>query len=138
VCELLQNSAIEEVGRVAHGSYRLIHFFCRREGKVIEVCGKNIKKTFEGPERYAKLQRLKGAYDLLTAKVVPNVDSISASLADDTHGAVVFLEPKGICVLPMNGRQLLEAVCCILEALVVSPFKSMYPNIMIVLFEGYA
>jgi hypothetical protein len=94
--------------------------------------------TFEGPERYAKLRRLKGTYDLLMAKGVPNVDSISASFADDTHDAVVFLEPKGLSVLPMNGRQLLEALCCVLEALVVSPFKFVEPDIIIVLFEGYA
>jgi len=58
----------------AHGSHRLILFFFFRcsEGKIIEVCGKYIKKTFQGQERYAKLQRLKGTYDLLKAKAVPN------------------------------------------------------------------
>jgi serine/threonine protein kinase len=62
---------------------------------------------------------------------VPNVDSIS-SFADDTHGTVVFLEPKGICVIPMNSQQVLEAMCCILGALVVSLFKSMDCNTIII------
>ncbi|KIM44388.1 hypothetical protein M413DRAFT_24899 [Hebeloma cylindrosporum] len=93
----------------------------RRGDKVIEVCGKSIKKTFEGPQRYAKLQRLKDVYDLLKAKAVPNVDSISASssFTDDTHSAAVFLEPRGISTSPSNGLQVIEAICCILEALVV-------------------
>jgi len=102
------------------------------------VCGKNIKKTLEGPERYARLQKLKSTYDLLKAKAVPNVDSISLSFADEIHGAVAYLEPKGVSVLPVNTLEVFEAICCVLEALVVSLFKSMDPNIIIKFFLGYA
>jgi len=91
---------------------------------VVELCGKNVKKTFEGPDRYARLQKVKSVYDILKAKAVPNVDSLSLSFSDDTHGTVVYLEPRGIGVAPMDAREVYEAVCCILEALVVNPFKS--------------
>jgi hypothetical protein len=51
---------------------------------------------------------------------VPNVDQITLSYEDDIHGTTAFLEPKGIELLPSTVRQVLEAVSCILEALVVS------------------
>jgi hypothetical protein len=101
-----------------------------RDGKTIEVCGKSIKKTYEGPDRFTKLQKLKSVYDLLKEKGVPNVDGIAMSYSD--CGAVVFLEPKGMSVFPRNSRQVLDAVCCVLQALIVSPFKSVHHNIIII------
>ena len=103
-----------------HVVHKLIHFhrdvFCP-DGGVIEVCAKNVKKTFEGPDRDAKLQKLKSVYDILKAKAVPNVDSLSLSFSDDTHGTVAYLEPRGISTIPINAQEVYEAICCILEAL---------------------
>jgi serine/threonine protein kinase len=56
----------------------------------------------------------------LRAKAVPNVDRLAISYSDDHHGAVAFLEPKGISVMPKTIQQVLEAVGCILDTLIVS------------------
>ncbi|CAG8700430.1 14701_t:CDS:2, partial [Ambispora leptoticha] len=65
-----------------------------RKRQTIIVCAKNIKKTFtnrtESDERVEKLRNL----------------------------GVVYLGPKGMSVKPKNQKELLEAVVCILEALV--------------------
>ena len=102
------------------------------------MCGTNIKKTFDGPERHARIEKLKSVYDILRVKAVPNVDRIAVSYADDVHGAVAFLEPKGLSVVPKSIQQVLEAVGCILEALTVSLLGTVGPNTLIIFFVGYA
>jgi hypothetical protein len=42
------------------------------------------------------------------------------SFDDVQHGCVVFLEPRGINVLPTTILEVLEAVGCVLDALNVS------------------
>jgi len=58
-------------------------------------------------------------YKVLKKKDVPNVDRLMLSYADDAHGAVAFLEPKGINIIPGNTCEVLEAASCVLEALAV-------------------
>jgi hypothetical protein len=89
------------------------------DGKTIEICGTNVKKTYDGPERHARIQKLRNVYEVLRTKDVPNVDRIVLSYADDKHGTVAFLEPKGISVIPKSVLEVLEAVSCILDALIV-------------------
>src|SRR5688572_18640577 len=61
-----------------------------------------------------------GTYKKLEIKGVPNVDKLFASYYDEKHGAVVYLEPKGIRVNPSNQEELLNEIICILETLEVS------------------
>ena len=57
---------------------------------------------------------------MLGAKEVPNVDWMKLSYLDDNNQiAVAFLEPKGISAMPKSVGEVVEAVGCILEALVV-------------------
>jgi len=77
----------------------------RRENKTVEICGTNIKKTYHGPQRHHQIQRLKHIYEILRRKAVPNVDRLALAFSDEDHGAIVFLEPKGIRVLPGTIRE---------------------------------
>jgi hypothetical protein len=48
------------------------------------------------------------------------------SYSDDHHGTVAFLEPKGISVMPKTILEVLQAVSCILDALMVSLLSALY------------
>ncbi|RHZ82138.1 hypothetical protein Glove_114g70 [Diversispora epigaea] len=86
-----------------------------RDKKTITVWATNIKKTFtDETESEARVEKLKNVYFLLKKKGVPNVDD----LLQAGKGAV-YLGPKGMSVRPNNQKELLEAIACILEALVV-------------------
>ena len=66
------------------------------------------------------MNHLRIIHDLLTSKGVPHVDRLKLSYIDDEkHGSVVILEPKGVDVLPRRAKEVLEAVICVLEALMV-------------------
>ncbi|CAI2184820.1 15235_t:CDS:2 [Funneliformis geosporum] len=88
-----------------------------REDQTVEVCATNIKKTFTNPEKSdARVEKLKNVYDILTKKKVPNVDRL---IHADNESGVVYLGPKGMSVKPKNQKELIEAVFCVLETLVV-------------------
>jgi len=63
-----------------------------------------------------KVQKLRAVYERLRRKEVPNVDRLTW---DSSEGNTVYLEPKGICKVPTTEEELVDAVSCILEALVV-------------------
>ncbi len=88
----------------------------RRESKTVEVCGTNIRKTFTGNDSYGCVEKLKNIYEILNKKKVPNVDNL---LHADNEKGVVYLGPKGTSTKPKNQKELIEAICCVLEALVV-------------------
>ena len=80
--------------------------------------GTNIKKTYKIPEELDwRVEKLKNVYNILTEKGVPNVDRL---ICANNQDGVVYLGPKGMSVRPSNQKELLEAVICVLEALVVS------------------
>ena len=65
--------------------------------------------------RVAHLQRI---YGILKDKRVPNVDELLLSYIDDPNrGSVVYLQPKGVAARPVNVREVVDAVSCILAAL---------------------
>jgi hypothetical protein len=82
------------------------------------VCATNIKKTFTNPEKLdGCVKKLKNVYSMLEKKKVPNVDKL---LHVNNKSGEVYLGPKGMSVKPNNQKELLEAIVCILETLVVS------------------
>ncbi|CAG8682540.1 20694_t:CDS:2 [Rhizophagus irregularis] len=94
----------------------------KRSDKIIEVCATKVKKTFTHSYpaiNYGRVEKLRNIYKKLEVKGVPNVDKLFASYCDEKHGAVVYLEPKGIRVNPSNQEELLNAIICILETLEV-------------------
>ncbi|RUS15861.1 hypothetical protein BC937DRAFT_91879 [Endogone sp. FLAS-F59071] len=93
-----------------------------RNDKTIVVGGTGIKKEYTD-KTYAmrdyRISKLRSVYRALAAIKVPNVDRLSHSFCDLKHGAVAYLVPRGMDVKPSNARKMLEALACILEALVV-------------------
>ena len=79
--------------------------------------GKSVKKTYLFDNVSARVEKLIDIYGRLKRKGVPNVDQIDHA---NIETGVVYLSPKGMCVKPKNPKELLEAIICILEALVVS------------------
>ncbi|CAB5388701.1 unnamed protein product [Rhizophagus irregularis] len=80
-----------------HGYYAngpLKHnFCCHREGRqIIEVCGKNIKKTYIGPDAHDRVERLVNVYGKLEQKGVPNVDHLK------------YVEKEKKCSIPFPKR----------------------------------
>ncbi|CAG8592888.1 6332_t:CDS:2 [Diversispora eburnea] len=88
-----------------------------RDKKIIIVWATNVKKTFtDHTESDGRVEKLRNVYDILRIKEVPNVDYL---LHAKNETGVVYLGPKGMSVKPKNQKELLEAIVCILEALVV-------------------
>lgn len=78
-----------------------------------------MKKTYDGADRYSKIIQLKNIYKILKEKKVPNVDSLALAYADTAHGAVAYLKPRGVDARPKDTGEMLDAVICILEAVMV-------------------
>ncbi|CAI2164368.1 11782_t:CDS:2, partial [Funneliformis geosporum] len=88
-----------------------------REGRqIIEVCGKNIKKTYISPDAHDRVEMLVNIYGKLMQKGVPNVDRLDHA---DKEKDVVYLSPKGMSLNPKNQQELLDSITCVLEMLVV-------------------
>jgi hypothetical protein len=96
--------------------------------------------TYDGTQHHMKIQKLISVYEILRARAVPNVDRIAVSFSDDHHSAVAFLEPKGISAMPKTIREVLEAIGCILDALIVSPLHAhvfiLWSYLLQVIHEG--
>ena len=78
--------------------------------------GKSVKKTYLFDNVPERVEKLIDIYDRLKHKGVPNVDQLDHA---DTKKGEVYLSPKGMDVRPKDKKELLEAIICILEALVV-------------------
>jgi hypothetical protein len=83
------------------------------------LCGTSIRKTYDSADRFVKIKKLRSVYHILSEKGVPNVDSLSLTHADREHGAVAYLAPRGVNNSPRDTGEVLDAVACVLEALVV-------------------
>jgi hypothetical protein len=82
---------------------------------VVELLGSTVVKRYTGPDAVQKIQHLKTIYASLEEKQVPNTDSLVYA-EDDT----VLLQPRGDCEKPRKEKELLEALVCILNGLIVS------------------
>jgi DNA-binding NarL/FixJ family response regulator len=80
-----------------------------------------VKKEYHGLPGADRVQHLRRIYQELNKKGVPHVDYLAhSSIEEDaTRGGVVYLGPKGIANKPSNVKELMEALICVLEALVV-------------------
>ena len=79
-----------------------------------------IQKHYAQANGAACVEHLVGIYDLLEHRNVPNVDQLEQYFIDDPEcGSAVYLVPKGIDKFPCLANEVVEAVTCILEALVV-------------------
>ncbi|GES74348.1 hypothetical protein GLOIN_2v1877571 [Rhizophagus clarus] len=65
----------------------------------IEVCGKNIKKTYISPDARDHVERLVNIYERLVQKREPNVDRLDLYASKEKD--IVYLSPK-------NQQELLE------------------------------
>ena len=88
-------------------------------GTTIEIRSSCIKKTYAGTGRKARISHLRTVYQLLRQKNVPHVDSVLNIFDDKSHGAVAYLQPKGVNRRPTLAQEVLEAMLCLLEALTV-------------------
>jgi len=88
-------------------------------GTAIEIGLSCVKKTYIGADRHSRISHLRIVYQLLRQKDVPNVDSALDLYDDSSHGAVAYLQPKGVNRQPTSPLEVLEAVLCLLEVLVV-------------------
>jgi len=88
--------------------------------RTIEVCGTNIRKAFMGSNRAACLAKLQNVYNTLAEKRVPNVNYLVYKRESiENQQSVAYLAPKGMSTYPKTEEELIQAVSCILEALVV-------------------
>jgi hypothetical protein len=89
-----------------------------RTGVVIEVGSSAVRKTYPGPMGHARVTHLKTIYEL-AYKSVPNVDSLYSCKMDDLTRGIVYLQPRGLNALPKFSQDVVDAIVCVLEALVV-------------------
>ena len=90
----------QEFAFLQNNLYSNIIFFPCREGRqIIEVCGKNIKKTYISPDAHDRVEKLVNIYEKLVQKGVPNVDCLDYA---DREKDVIYLSPKGMSVKPKN------------------------------------
>ncbi|GBC04666.1 hypothetical protein RclHR1_00580031 [Rhizophagus clarus] len=88
-----------------------------RTDRTIEVCGKGVRKTYTYRKAEIRVQKLINIYEKLRRKGVPNVDHLE--YFNKAKGKV-YLTPKGRSnVPPKDQQELVEAIICVLEALVV-------------------
>jgi hypothetical protein len=90
-----------------------------RTGVVIEVGSSTVRKTYPGESGHARVTHLKTVYELLAHKSVPNVDSLYLCKLDDPTRGIVYLQPRGLNALLVFAQDVVDAIVCVLEALVV-------------------
>jgi hypothetical protein len=93
---------------------RLIHFYPRGDCTV-ELAGRHIIKAYDCPESTERVEKLVDTYKLLQTKAVPNTDHL-----EDASENRIMLLPRGVDNMPKSEQELVDAIVCILEALVVS------------------
>jgi hypothetical protein len=84
---------------------------------MIEIRGTGVKKTYLYENIQARVLKLVNFYERMEKKRVPNIDHLDCY---NKESGSVHLSPKGSQAVPKNQQELLEAIICVLEALVVS------------------
>ena len=109
-----------------------------RTGVVIEVGSSAVRKTYPGKDGHTRVTHLKTVYELLAHKSVPNVDSLYLCKLDDPTRGIVYLQPRGLNALPRVAQDVVDAIVCVLEALVVN-IRFIHAEVTPLTFqEGYA
>ena len=85
----------------------------------MEVGLKAVKKLYRGDDAAQRVRYIQEIYQQLKDKDVPHVDALTYA-----DGSTVYVEPKGIAVVPSNEKELLEAITCVLQSLQVYPLLS--------------
>ena len=79
----------------------------------------NVKKVFIGLNSQIQIEKLKVIYEKLKHKNVPNVDRIIAVSLPDEINPYLYLKLRGMCIYPKMEKEVIKAVLCVLEALMV-------------------
>ena len=82
--------------------------------------GAVVRKRFKHPDANARITKLISIYDLLSAKNVPNTDSLKA-FSQSSPDYSITTEPRGEHLIPKTGLEAFNAITCVLEALKVVP-----------------
>ncbi|RGB42263.1 hypothetical protein C1646_662354 [Rhizophagus diaphanus] len=86
------------------------------EGRqIIEVCGKNIKKTYIGPDAHDRVERLVNVYNWNRMLIIFNYVDHLNYVDKEKKCNIPF--PKGMSVRPKDQQELLEAITCVLRCL---------------------
>lgn len=99
--------------------FSTINFGYRDTGAVITVGSSAVEKKYTRNDQAARVSHLVKIYALLEEKNVPNVDHLQMYRHDSSHGYAVYLQPKGLPDVPRSRKEVIEALICVLEALVV-------------------
>jgi hypothetical protein len=91
----------------------------RPTGVIIEVGSFRVRKTYRGENGVARVTHLKTIYELLKRKLVPNVDSLCLHKSKDSSCGIVYLQPRGSNAPPKFVQDVVDAIMCVLEALVI-------------------
>lgn len=96
---------------------RFLSWIYPRDHSVVEIAGHTIIKSYAKPEDLWRVAHLKNIYALLKEKHVPYVDSLVHN-----YDSTFILSPRGLAEQPRTEKELLEALTCVLEALIVSTY----------------
>jgi len=97
------------------GTPEFFHF--EREKKTIQVYSNTVVKTYTDGASHDRIDRLCAVYGFLSRKAVPYTDRLIHSKYSNGR---VFLAPRGRDVKPQSAQEVIDAIRCILETLVVS------------------
>jgi hypothetical protein len=96
------------------------HAFHRENGTIITIGTSCVKKKYTTENRISRIRRLQNIYALLERKKPPNVDQLLIAHEDHSElGSVAFFRPRGINKCPSSAIEVMQAIHCVLEALVV-------------------
>ena len=85
-----------------------------RTNSIIEITSILVIKTYTCKNAEAKVMFLRGIYEVIATKNIPNTDALVFA-----HKNVVHLSPRGIAGQPLVEKELRECVICVLESLIV-------------------
>ena len=85
-----------------------------RTNSIIEITSTRVIKTYTCENPGAKVTFLRGIYEVIATKNIPNTDALVFA-----HKNVVHLSPRGIAGQPLVEKELRECVICVLESLIV-------------------
>jgi hypothetical protein len=92
----------------------------RSSGTEITVGSFNVSKRYTTRDCHHRVIRSENIYHWLKQKNVPNVDRLVASYnGHPEHGSSIYLQPKGLELQPQLVSEIIEAVVCVLQALLV-------------------